>query len=87
MLAILLVVNSHATGLWPSAVANVAGRGGHRKRAFLFRFRFRSLSFAGSARERRVSDMAAAAVFQDLALGLDLLRHSRFDGNGKNSVA
>ena len=28
MLAILLVVNSHATGLWPSAVANVAGRGG-----------------------------------------------------------
>ena len=96
MLAILLVVNSHATGLWPiprdRALAERRRQrrragGGHRKRAFLFRFRFRSLSFAGSARERRVSDMAAAAVFQDLALGLDLLRHSRFDGNGKNSVA
>ena len=58
MLAILLVVNSHATGLWPSAVANVAGRGG-----------------------------GIGNAFQDLALGLDLLRHSRFDGNGKNPVA
>lgn len=36
MLAILLVVNSHATGLWPSAVANVAGRGGGIGNALFF---------------------------------------------------
>lgn len=88
-LAILLVVNSHATGFYPDAVANIVGRGGAIGNTLFFFVSGFTLYFsAENTRRSKLGGgaLAFAASFENLAGYLDFLRNFGFVRSRKYSM-